>query len=170
MDWASIAQTAASAGGSLLGFFSSMYGADKAGQLGEAENATNLEIAEKNMAMQRETNALNEKLMREGWARDDTARQRMVSDLEAAGLSKWLASGASPMTSSPVSMQAPHNDYQADYSKQMEAINMRADALSHLYGNFLNYENTKRQNVLLDKQSDIAGSVDIELSRPERTS
>ena len=33
-------------------------------------------------------NAYNERLMREGWARDDTAYQRMVNDLQNAGLSK----------------------------------------------------------------------------------
>ena len=141
-------------------------------ELAEEENALNKWIAEQNLnyqyaanasniAMQQETNALNEKLMREGWARDDTARQRMVKDLESAGLSKWLATGASPMSSSPVSMGAPqvsplHNDYKADYGKMIEANNYRADALSHLYSNFLNFENTRKQNELLDKQAAVS--------------
>ena len=78
-------------------------------------NAVNWRIAQENRNLTRETNAQNESLMREAWARDDTARQRMVQDLEAAGLSKWLAAGASPMTSSPISLTAPQNDYKADF-------------------------------------------------------
>ena len=108
------------------------------------------------MELQRETNALNEQLMREGWARDDTARQRMVADLENAGLSKWLATGASPMSSSPISLEAPQNNYKADFSKQVQAFNMRADAMQHIYQNFLDFENTRRQNELLEQQKAIA--------------
>lgn len=78
-------------------------------------NAVNWRVAQENRNLTRETNSQNEALMREAWARDDTARQRMVQDLEAAGLSKWLAAGASPMTSSPISLTAPQNDYKADF-------------------------------------------------------
>lgn len=78
-------------------------------------NAVNWRIAQENRNLTRETNSQNEALMREAWARDDTARQRMVQDLEAAGLSKWLAAGASPMSSSPISLTAPQNDYKADF-------------------------------------------------------
>lgn len=78
-------------------------------------NAVNWRIAQENRNLQRETNYQNEALMREAWARDDTARQRMVMDLENAGLSKWLAAGASPMSSSPISLSVPQNDYKADF-------------------------------------------------------
>lgn len=91
--------------------------ATAASSLGQTiiNNAVNWKIAQENRNVQRETNDQNEALMREAWARDDTARQRMVVDLENAGLSKWLATGASPMSSSPISLTAPQNDYKADF-------------------------------------------------------
>lgn len=110
-------------------------------------NAVNWNIAQENLAYQRETNAQNERLMREGWARDDSSRQRMVEDLEKAGLSKWLATGTSPMSSSPIQLQSPHNDFK---------MNLNADALSHAYENYLRYEQTEKQNNILDKQGEIA--------------
>lgn len=58
-----------------------------------------------------EQNAYNEALMREAWARDDTAYTRMVQDLENAGLSKWLATGKSAMISDPVRMEAVKDDF-----------------------------------------------------------
>lgn len=99
-------------------------------------NAVNWKVAQENRNLQRETNAQNEALMREAWARDDTARQRMVKDLEAAGLSKWLATGASPMTSSPISLQAPQNDFK---------MNLSADGLSHAYQNMLQFAQTRQE-------------------------
>lgn len=92
--------------------------ATAASSLGQTiiNNAINWKIAQENRNVQRETNSQNEALMREAWARDDTARQRMVVDLENAGLSKWLATGASPMSSSPISLTAPQNDYKADFN------------------------------------------------------
>lgn len=101
-------------------------------------NATNWNIAKGNVQLERDTNSLNERLMREGWARDDSARQRMVQDLEKAGLSKWLGSGATPMSSAPISLTAPHNDYQANF-------NQSADAISHLYANYQNMVRTNEE-------------------------
>lgn len=62
---------------------------------------------ERNIAMQRETNAQNERLMRESWGREDNAIQRRVTDLNQAGLSPVLAAGAAASSSSPIKMDAP---------------------------------------------------------------
>lgn len=115
----------------------------------ERTNQANRAIADKNIDLTRETNAWNERLMREAWARDDTARQRMVADLESAGLSKWLATGASPGSSSPVSMTSPQDTHTEDY-------NLKADAFSHMYQNILNAQQTEKQNDILDIQGKVA--------------
>lgn len=85
--------------------------------------ATANQINKANISMQRETNALNEKLMRESWQREDNAVQRRAADLKAAGQSPLLASGAAAQSSGPVSMTAPRQSQKAvDASMIMQGI------------------------------------------------
>ena len=102
----------------------------------------------KNRDLQREMNRKNEELMREAWARDDTAKQRLVKDLEAAGLSKWLAAGASPMSSSPVSLSPVQykNDYDVGFGNA-------ADKAMHAYQTALYGEQTRQQTLNLQEQN-----------------
>ena len=137
-------------------------------------NIVNWRVAQENRNLQRETNAQNEALMREAWARDDTARQRMVADLEAAGLSKWLAAGSSPMNSSPISLTAPQNVYKADIN-----LGGAYDAALHAYKNIQEFnrtdkeiQNLKAQNSVLNNQADyyshLADSAKIDSLMKER--
>ena len=98
-------------------------------------------INERNIQMTKETNEQNERLMREAWARDDKARQRMVADLESAGLSKWLATGASPMSSSPISLQSPSMTQ-----------NWHADGLAHMFQNLADVNQTEEQTEFIKTQ------------------
>lgn len=64
-----------------------------------------------------------ERLTRESWARDDTAVQRKVRDLEAAGLSKTLAAGGGADNSTP--MQVKSQDYSGYAQGIVQAIQLK---------------------------------------------
>lgn len=91
-------------------------------------NATNLSIAQQNLAYQREWNdyqkALNEKLME----REDTAIQRQVADARLAGISPLAAASvgqAQSTGSASVTGQPLNNQFQAQTSQKsrgMESI------------------------------------------------
>lgn len=92
-----------------------------------------------NSHAQAQTNALNESMQREQWERDDTAYQRMVQDMQAAGLNP-LSSFSSPVSSGLTAQaQAPTFDFssaannlmqlvtfQKQYDLQNKALNLKA--------------------------------------------
>lgn len=52
-------------------------------------------------------NRANKKLTEAAWARDDTAVQRRVADMQAAGINPLLAAGGGAPNTSPIKMEAP---------------------------------------------------------------
>ena len=119
-------------------------------------NAVNWKLQQETRNLQRdltrEANRQNESLMREAWARDDTARQRMVADLEQAGLSKWLAAGASPMSSSPISLSSPDvaNNYQSNVD-----FGSAADKALAAYRNVQQAYQTEMQTQYIGKELEL---------------
>lgn len=75
-------------------------------------NQTNKEMNDENIEMQKETNELNEKLMREQWDREDTSYTRTVKDMLNAGLSPLAMNGMNG-AGSVVGKTAPQNTFGA---------------------------------------------------------
>ena len=81
-----------------------------------ATNAANNQISKENLAFQKENLDYQKSLQQQIFEREDTAYQRKVNDLIAAGINPAVAAtGSGSGAGSIVSTQAPHNDmrYQA---------------------------------------------------------
>lgn len=97
------------------------------------QNRSNRELNSANIKYQKETNAQNEQLQREQWAREDSAVQRRAADLEKAGLSKNLAAGSAASSSLSTTMQAPQNKFANDYGKLAASFNLYNQYLQNQY-------------------------------------
>lgn len=69
--------------------------------------AADLYTAKKNLELQKETNQQNIDMLKQTWAREDTAAYRRAQDLKAAGLSPVLAAGSAASTMAPIQIKAP---------------------------------------------------------------
>lgn len=74
-------------------------------------NKINSDIAEQNLAFQRENLQYQKDLQKQIFAREDNAVQRRVDDLVAAGLSPTLAAGSAANAGQAIETQAPQNGY-----------------------------------------------------------
>lgn len=64
---------------------------------------------ERNIDMQRETNAQNQAMQYKAWDREDNAVQRRANDMAAAGFSPTLAAGNAAASSAPIKMESPQS-------------------------------------------------------------
>ena len=89
--------------------------------------AANLGVGLLNYGEQREQNTWMRHAQEYTWAREDTAMQRRVADLKAAGLSPVLAAGQGASTSSPISLTPPRLDIGDSATMAMGLMKMKAD-------------------------------------------
>lgn len=98
-----------------------------------AQTGYNIYNSDRNYKLQVAQNAQNLDLYRESLEREDNAVQRRAADLEAAGLSKTLAAGASASTMSPIQLKAAqHDDIKlqvAEALQQSQAFAMGIESL-----------------------------------------
>lgn len=94
---------------------------------GLANAGVNLATGIMNYRQQQDTNALNERLLRESWARDDKSFSRAYDDITSKGFSPLAALGQSFGNTNPMSLEAPQ--LSMDLSSATGAIGASADRL-----------------------------------------
>ena len=88
---------------------------------------TNLGVGLLNYGEMRQQNTWMRHAQEYTWAREDTAMQRRVADLKAAGLSPVLAAGQGASTSSPISLTPPRLDIGDSVTMAMGLMKMKAE-------------------------------------------
>lgn len=94
---------------------------------GLANAGVNVATGIMNYRQQQDTNALNERLLRESWSRDDKAFSRAYDDITSKGFSPLAALGQSFGNTNPMSLEAPQ--LSMDLSSATGAIGSSADRL-----------------------------------------
>lgn len=89
--------------------------------------AANMGVGLLNYGEQREVNTWQRHAQEYTWAREDSATQRRVADLKAAGLSPVLAAGQGASTSSPISLTPPRLDIGDSATMAMGLMKMKAE-------------------------------------------
>lgn len=110
----------------------------------KATNDLNKEVSEKNLAFQRENLEYQKDLQQQIFEREDTAYQRKVNDLIAAGINPAVAaSGSGSNAGSVVNTQALHND-------------MKYQAPQFNFGSVIDTLKSLKQIASIDEQTNVA--------------
>lgn len=114
---------------------------------GALQSAVNVGTSIFNAVQQSKTVDYNKALQREAWAREDSAVQRRVADLKAAGLSPVLAAGSAAGSSAPIRAE-PVEIKSPDLKPASQGV---ADALALMQAK-ANIANTAAQAELIKLQ------------------
>lgn len=146
-----LGSAAGSIGGSVVSGLFNLKGADKTTQrqkeIAEATDATNERIAQANLDFQRENFDYQKALQNQIFEREDTAYQRTVDDMRAAGLSP-LSMQNTNGAGSVVPTEALHNDFQAqgyDVESTVGAFDSFATAMNQISDQIFNRDALRAQ-------------------------
>lgn len=120
-----------------------------------ATNQANIQIAN-------QTNALNEKLQREQWQRDDTAYQRQVADMSAAGLNPLSSFNTPSSGSLSTQMQSPTMNSFTAVAPQLQMAN---GLFNNLVDTILKQESLNQRNKEINLHSILNGVDPNELDK-----
>ncbi len=155
---------AANIGGAIFGYNSNKETNEANLEATRLTNQTNKEIADQNLAFQKQKYNYEQQLQERLFGREDTSYQRTVSDMKAAGLSPLMMSGLN-QAGSNVLNTTPHNDYQAQ-APQFQAYDPSASF--NALGNTLSSVTQHYQESLLNKEELKQKKVDTEYKRYEK--
>ncbi len=182
--------------GDILGagaqFLGSLFGYDSNRRTNEANleatrltNQTNKEIADQNLAFQKEKYNYEQQLQERLFAREDTSYQRTVSDMKSAGLSP-LTLGGLNKAGTNVLTTTPQNSYQAqtpqfqayDPSSSFNALgNTLSSVTQHYQQSLLNEEDLKQKKIeteykrhekLLDLQNKVLTNENLDQDKKQK--
>jgi len=106
-----------------------------------------IDVANRNLSLSKRKFEYDKQLQQQIFAREDTAQQRAVKDLTAAGLSPVLAAGAGASSGPVVSTQAPRQE-----PIQGPDISEAAQLMMNLMSMKANIAQTFAQQKLIDQQ------------------